>query len=185
MRVGIFGGSFNPPHVGHVLAATYALCQGEVDLVLVVPTFCHPFGKSLAGFQSRYEMSKLAFEWLPGVQVSDIENTLPTPSRTLNTVEALLGRHPEWQLRLIMGADLLHEAERWFAFDRLREVAPPLVIGRSGYPSDSDTFLDLPKVSSSYLRELTRQQDWGGVRRLTHFAVAEYIIANGLYQDRP
>ena len=65
LRVALFGGSFNPPHVGHVLAVTYALSVGLVERVLVVPVFEHALGKRLAPFEHRVEMSRRAFGWLP------------------------------------------------------------------------------------------------------------------------
>ena len=75
-RVGVFGGSFNPPHVGHVLAAAYLLSMAAVDRVLVIPVFRHPFAKTLASFEDRLAMCQLAMTWLPQVEVSDIERQL-------------------------------------------------------------------------------------------------------------
>ena len=75
-RVALFGGSFNPPHMGHVLAVAYVLGVGLVDRVLVVPVFEHALGKQLVPFQHRLEMARRAFGWLPRVEVSTIEEQL-------------------------------------------------------------------------------------------------------------
>ena len=71
-RVAIYGGSFNPPHVGHVLAVAYVLATAEIDEVLVVPAFQHPFSKELAGFDDRFALCEAAFGFLPRTSVSKI-----------------------------------------------------------------------------------------------------------------
>ena len=97
--VGFFGGSFNPPHVAHVLSVTTLLRSVEgVDRVLVVPTYMHPFAKALAPFDDRVRMCELAMGWIPGVEVSRVEETLGGESRTLRTIEHLASAHPDWNL---------------------------------------------------------------------------------------
>src|SRR5678816_1236754 len=95
-RVAIFGGSFNPPHVAHMLAVVYALSTQQIERVLVVPVFQHPFAKELAPFEDRLAMARLALGWLPRTEVSTIERELGGESRTLRTIEALADRHPSW-----------------------------------------------------------------------------------------
>jgi hypothetical protein len=105
--IAIFGGSFNPPHVAHVLAVTFVLATAEVDRVLVVPTFQHPFAKALASYEDRVRMCTLAMGWLPRVEVSRVEEELGGESLTLRTLEHLHAQHPDWQMRLVIGADVL------------------------------------------------------------------------------
>lgn len=191
VSVGLFGGSFNPPHVGHVLSIAYALSAGLVERVVAVPVYAHALGKSLAPFAERLNMARLAFEWLPAVEVSDIEQGLGTPSRTLETVRALLSRHPDWQLRLLVGSDILGELHQWHAFREIERLAPPLVLPRPGAPQpgqpDQATRM-LPDVSSTEVRNLLR--DWAGGRapeaaaqleRLVPRAVLRFIRERGLY----
>src|SRR5262249_41133779 len=152
-----FGGSFNPPHVAHVLAVVYALSIAPIDHVLVVPVFQHPFAKELASFEDRLEMCALALGWLPRVSGSALERDLGGESYTLRTVEHLRSQHPEWALRLLVGADVLLDLPKWHRFDRIAEIAPPLVLGRAGVPVDhapsagcivaSD--VALPRISST------------------------------------
>src|SRR6478735_3989939 len=92
-RVAIFGGSFNPPHVAHVLAVVYALSTAPIDEVLVVPVFHHPFSKELASFDERLAMCELALGWIPRVVVSSVERDLGGSSLTLRTVEHLAATH--------------------------------------------------------------------------------------------
>ena len=66
--VGVFGGSFNPPHLAHVLAVTVVLARFKVARVLVVPTYQHPFAKALASYEDRVKMCELAMGWLPRVE---------------------------------------------------------------------------------------------------------------------
>jgi nicotinate-nucleotide adenylyltransferase len=154
VTVALFGGSFNPPHVGHVLAVAYTLSVGLVDRVLVVPVFEHALGKRLAPFPHRLEMSERAFGWLPGVEVSRVEERLGAPSRTLRTIQALEVEHPEWRLRLLVGSDITGELEKWHAFEEIARRAPPLILPRAGSSEAGAQPALLPEVSSTRVRQL-------------------------------
>lgn len=150
--IAVFGGSFNPPHVGHVLATAYAMALG-FDHVVAPVVFEHAFGKRLASFDDRLEMARLAFAPIPGVKVSDIERHLPHPNRTLQTLQALQGQYPGRALRLLTGSDVIIEAHKWHRFDEVRRLAPPLVLGRQGTDDEGDYPCVLPEVSSTEVRE--------------------------------
>src|SRR5436305_7074018 len=133
MRVALFGGSFNPPHMGHELAALYVLETAPVDELWFVPTFKHAFEKALQPFEDRQHMCELAARALgPRARVSDIERDLGGESRTLRTVRALEARHPEHRFQLVVGADLVGEIDGWWGADELRREVPFIVVGRSG-----------------------------------------------------
>ena len=136
MNVFVFGGSFNPPHMSHVLAVTYLLAAAEPDQVLVVPCFQHPLAKGLAPFEDRVAMCERAMGWLPRTVVSRVEGELGGESRSLRTVAHLRATHPDWNLRLVVGADILLEAERWHAFDQVKALAPLFVLGRAGFQAE-------------------------------------------------
>jgi nicotinate-nucleotide adenylyltransferase len=155
--VALFGGSFNPPHEGHVLAAAHVLSIGAVERVLVVPVYEHALRKRLVGFERRVAMARLAFEWLPGVEVSTIEAELGAPSRTLRTVEALQERYPTWDLRLMVGSDILREIHQWHAFDEIVRRAPLLVLKRAGVSQGEVSECQLPLVSSTEVRQLLQR----------------------------
>lgn len=154
--VAVFGGSFNPPHIAHVLAATYVASLGICDHLVVAPVFAHAFEKELAPFEQRLELCRRAMGFIPGVEISDIESGLAPPSYTLNTLQALQRANPEWRLRLVVGADVLGETHKWHAFDQVQALAPLLVLGRVGYARSDAPDAVLPDVSSTRIRELLR-----------------------------
>ena len=180
-RVAIYGGSFNPPHLAHVLAVTVVLATEEVDRVLVIPTYKHPFAKPLAPYDDRVEMCALAMGWLPRVEVSRVEEELGGESRTLRTLEHLRAGHPDWSMRLVMGADLLVEAPRWFRFDAIRAIAPPLVVGRAGVDTPGAPPAVLPAISSTDVRTKVAAAKWDELAQLVPRRVLALIRERGLY----
>jgi nicotinate-nucleotide adenylyltransferase len=181
-RVAVYGGSFNPPHLAHLLAVTVALATEEIDRVVVVPTFLHPFAKELAPYDDRVEMCRRAMGWLPGVEVSRVEEELGGESRTLRTLEHLQAAHPSWSLRLLIGADLLTEAPRWFRFDAVRAIAPLLVLGRVGVDEPGAPPPVLPAISSTDVRAKVKAGDWSALASLVPREVLAVIRARGLYR---
>jgi nicotinate-nucleotide adenylyltransferase len=154
MRVAIYGGSFNPPHVAHVLTVAYVLGFEPVDEVLCVPVYQHAFDKDLAAFDDRVRMLELAVGWLPNARVSEIERELPRPNYTLATLRRLRAEHADWSLRLVIGSDVLHERHNWKGFDEIEKLAPPIVLGRVGHAHPDAPPPLLPEVSSTRIREL-------------------------------
>ena len=185
--VAIFGGSFDPPHVSHVLAAVYALKVGGFERVLVVPVFEHAFHKQLTPFSHRLRMAELAFAGIEGVEVSSVESELKTPSLTLRTLEHLTVVHPDWALRLLVGSDVLSETAKWHAFERIAELAPPYVVARPGYEHPSVQGALLPDVSSTRIREALVEPSAENAARLSGSvpsAVLAYIAEHELYGKR-
>lgn len=154
LRRAVFGGSFDPVHVGHVLCVHYLLAIGAVDRVTVPVVFQHALDKRLTPFSHRLQMCRRAFAHEPRVEVSDLERGLPRPSFTLRTLQALRGVHPEDTFRLVVGTDVLSEVERWHRFDEVQKLAPLLVVGRRGHPTPSGPPEVLPEVSSTEIRRL-------------------------------
>jgi nicotinate-nucleotide adenylyltransferase len=183
MRLGVYGGSFDPPHVAHVLLAAYALAVGEFDRVLVVPVFAHAFNKALAPFEHRVRMCELAFEELPKVEISPIESELPTPSRTLATLERVAALYPGAELRLLVGTDVLRDVAKWHAFDAVSRLAPLFVVGRAGH--DAAGRFALPPVSSTRVRALCANLEDPDARaelaELLPAKVLRYVESQRLY----
>lgn len=137
IRIGLYGGSFNPIHCGHVMIAHWALMTGEYDKLYVVPTFKHNFGKALLDYDARFQMVQMAFEHLNGfVEVSPVEQQIGN-SITANTVEYLkehleaVGYAP--QFTMLIGTDVADQLDNWTGIDRLRKLANFQVIDRSLY----------------------------------------------------
>lgn len=197
MRIALFGGSFDPPHIGHQLACQYVLLTHEVDEVWLVPVFRHAFDKRSSPFTHRVAMCRIAAASLHQgrVRVDTIEEELAAagggPSYTLLTVRALKRRHPEHDFSLIIGTDLLKERERWYHFPELAAELPFLVIGRDGVGGvDEGTLLArdvrhaepllMPAVSSTEVRALLMrgERPAGWVAR----EILDYIEQHGLYR---
>lgn len=181
-RIGFFGGSFNPPHIAHVLAVHYALLRWQFDFVAVVPTFDHPFDKELVDFAHRMRMTRIAFEHLgERVHVLSVEQELPHPSYTWQTLQHLRHCYPDSELALLIGSDILEELPRWHNADALQREFPIYVIPRIGENSpvgEARTGL-LPALSSSQVRELLRKGE--DVSGLVPARVLGYIREYELY----
>ncbi len=185
MRVAVFGGSFNPPHIAHVLAVTYVASLGLCERVLVVPVHAHAFDKHLAPFASRLAMCREAMGFIPGVEISDIEASLTPPNYTLHMLQALAERHPGWKLRLVVGADVLVESHKWHAWDAVCALAPPIVLGRVGYARADAPPAVLPDVSSTRIRELLASHEPQAAEQLSWLlprSVRDAISREGLYR---
>lgn len=181
MRVALFGGSFDPPHVAHQMACLYVLATREVDEIWMLPCFQHPFDKRSAPFSHRVAMCRLAAGLLGDrVRVCTIEEELGGQSYTLRTVRALQARHPEHSFSIIIGADLVKERERWYGWPELSTLVPFVIVGRLGVEDGPTSDFDLPAVSSTAVRAAlgAGQRPAAHVPRL----VLDYIEAQGLYR---
>lgn len=185
MNVVFFGGSFDPPHVAHVLCVAYALAVGDFERALVVPVYEHAFGKSLGDFEHRARLCELAFEGDPRVEVSRVEAELPRPNYTLRTLQHLTKARPELRLRLLMGSDVIADTAKWYRFDEVEKLAPPFVVPRARAREPGDAFGLLPALSSSEVRALLARRAEPGVRerleRVLPWRVLAYIEEHGLY----
>jgi nicotinate-nucleotide adenylyltransferase len=179
VRVAIYGGSFNPPHVGHAMIAAWIRWTARADEVWLVPTFRHAFEKRLAPWEDRVEMARrLATALGDWCRVETVEAELPVPSYTVRTLEVLAGRNPHAQLALVVGADVAEQLGAWKDVDRLLARFPLIRVGREGYPPvpDAPTF---PDLSSTEVRN--RVAGRLPVGHLVPEKVLEWIEARGLY----
>lgn len=181
--VALLGGSFDPPHVGHVMAAWWVLATQAVDEVWLLPAWRHPFGKALAPYPDRVRMCRLAAAGLRGVKVSTAERELegdPLCGMTVRTLEHLRAKHPGTRFALVVGTDILREVDKWYRWDRVARLARVVVVGRAGYPAGAPAGAPLlPAVSSTEVRaRLGRGED---ARGLVTAAVAAYARERKLY----
>jgi nicotinate-nucleotide adenylyltransferase len=184
----LFGGSFDPVHVGHLIAAEAA---GEAldARVRFVPARVQPFKRPAQGAtpDQRADMLDLAVAGNPRLAVERIELTLPAPSYTVRTLQALAEREPGNRFTLLLGADAAAELHAWFEVDALPALADVVVFARPGasLPRHPAIRRVVPvpavDVSATLIRERVRQAR--SIRYLVPDAVRDYIAAHGLYRE--
>lgn len=183
-NVAVYGGSFDPPHLGHVMVPTHLLLN-DPSIHQVLITVCYQqTGKNLTHFRHRMEMARLAFGWLPRVEVSAVEGHLGGESATLRTMEHLHKEHPDWALRFVMGSDLLETCHTWEGWAELEALAPPLPVGRAGISPvrEGQPTPISPLVSSTIVRGALYDGNYSEAERYLPAKVLEYIVQNKLYQ---
>lgn len=134
MRVGIFGGSFDPIHYGHLILAEQAREQGQLDQVwfLPAPRPPHKIDSNMTSFDQRVEMIRLAIAGNPAFRVELVEQEREDLSYTVVTLEELDRRHPDAEFFLLIGSDTLVEFHLWYRPLRILELAGLLVMARPG-----------------------------------------------------
>jgi nicotinate-nucleotide adenylyltransferase len=190
---GVFGGSFDPPHNGHVTLVRELIEKTPLANVIVAPSGNHPLKNQLAvaSFEHRLAMARLAFADIPHINVSDIENRRGLSGYTIDTLLALKQEDPARELAFLIGADLLPQFPSWHRpEDILREAI--LIVGqRPGHsqvtppdiPSESIRFVKTPllDISSSNLRSVIRASGINAVDGLVPKQVSNYIAEHRLY----
>ncbi|MEC7984281.1 MAG: hypothetical protein VX278_03900 [Myxococcota bacterium] len=161
MRIAVYGGSFNPPHVAHAMVASWLLWTDQVDEVWMVPVFRHAFesthDKRLAPYTLRLAWcQQMQTDVDVRIKVSDIESSLPVPSYSINTLDALQARHPEHRFSLVIGADVIPDLPKWNRWDKIESRYSPIIVGRGGYDSPKGA-VSFPTVSSSAIRKQLRE----------------------------
>lgn len=158
--VGVFGGAFDPPHIGHLVVAQDVVEALELDLLLVIPTARPPHrGVQMSGEQ-RLELTRAAFGDDPRMQVSDMELSRPGPSWTVRTLESIRDSLRPDRIWLVIGADQYGSFDSWRQPARILELADLAVMPRDGEAARSDgryPFTEVPvtrvDVSSTRIRE--------------------------------
>ena len=134
MRLGVFGGSFNPPHVGHFLIASDAFEALGLDKLLIVPAAANPLKGEppAAGVLERLRMAEMTFAADPRFEVSSMEIDRGGLSYTVDTLEALAEKYVGAELVLLLGMDAIRTMEKWKRPERIRELARLAVLTRGG-----------------------------------------------------
>lgn len=187
MKVGLFGGSFDPVHLGHLVIAQEALWQLGLDRVLFIPT-AHPPHKPLGARESiahRLAMVRLAIEGLEGCETADAESR-SEPAYTVDTLRTARRLHgPEVMLYLLLGEDSLCDLSTWKEPDQILQLAALTVYPRPGEARVSDIphrRLSGPRIeiSSTWVRDRLGRGE--PVRYWVPEPVREYIARHGLYR---
>jgi nicotinate-nucleotide adenylyltransferase len=192
MRVGVFGGTFDPPHVGHLLLASDARDALRLDTLIFVPASTQPFKAHtppVASPQDRLEMLRLAVADDANYTVDDTELGRKGLSFTVDTLEHLAKKHPGAKLFLLLGEDALAGVDQWRNPGRIRELATLAVMRRSA--TQGSLFAPIPAdvvavsarcvdVSSTEIRE--RLQAGKSIKGFVPDSVERFIDARGLYR---
>ncbi len=134
MKIGIYGGSFNPVHFGHIGLAEWVLGHTDLDEIwfMVSPNNPLKSASELMDEKLRYHLAQLATAELEGIRPSDFELHLPRPSYTINTLEQLTAAYPQHQFSLIIGSDNMAIFHKWKDWQRILALYPIIVYPREG-----------------------------------------------------
>ena len=202
MRIAVFGGSFNPPHIGHVEAAKAASAELCADKLIIMPAARPPHKEQEQGSPSaeeRFKLALLAFNELPNTEVSDLELRRSGTSYTIDTLSELKNIYPDDELFLLMGSDMLMSFETWKDYKRILELATLAAFSRESdermqIHAQAERFANAygvsvceiglvpTEVSSSELREQLRNRS--GNNFLPEFVYSE-IIKHRYYSAKP
>ncbi len=185
MRIAIFGGTFNPIHIGHTSLAQSLIEQKLVDEVWLMVSPQNPLkGNDAANYTDRMSMARIATKGIRGIVVSDFERHLPIPSYTITTLTKLSEVYPQHQFSLVIGADNWENFTRWHQADQIMTHYPILIYQRPGHtidlslaPEGSDIrIVNTPiyNVSSTEIRNRQKLE-------MINPDVLEYIRVHKLY----
>jgi nicotinate-nucleotide adenylyltransferase len=191
LETGLFSGSFNPIHMGHLMLANYISAFTSLQEIWFVVTPHSPLKKreSLLSDAVRLEMVRLALEDYPTMRVSDVEFYMPRPSYTIDTLNLLSELHPERKFSLIIGGDNWLLFDRWKDYKLILERYPLIVYPRPGENvqipeslSQTVKVVNAPQleISSTFIRNSI--QEGKNVRAFLPPKVYEYILQNQLYR---
>ena len=159
-EISLLGGSFNPPHIGHLMAALYLRATLGSEEVWLLPSFNHPFGKPLEAFDDRVAMCEaMALDVGPWLKVSRAEAEVGGEGRTIELLEWLLPRTPDTKFRWVIGSDILDDLPKWKSWDRIEQLVQVTVLHRAGYPSARALGPPIVEVSSTEIRRLLDSGD--------------------------
>ena len=197
MKIGILGGTFDPPHIGHLVIADQAFTQLRLDKVWFAPVGQPPHKdlKRVTATQRRVEMTRLAIQDNPNFELTEADVHRPTPHYITTLFELLCKQHPDWEWYLIVGGDSLMELPRWHEPMRLLELTRLVVALRPGFKPDMATleqalpgisarieWIDSPLIDLAS-RDLQRRAREGlSLRYVVSREVVEYIVTHQLYK---
>ncbi len=188
-KVGILGGTFNPPHIGHLIIANEVRHACDLDEVRLIPTSSPPHKEASVGVtgQQRLEMVTCATADIEGIKASSFEVDRGGVSYTYDTIVGLVAAEPETKFYFIIGGDMIDTLHTWYRIEELVEMVTFIGVGRPGSESKSNypvTMIEIPEIdlSSTLIRQ--RFQEGGTVALLIPSTVESYIREAGLYGSK-
>lgn len=179
-RLGIFGGTFDPPHVGHTIVAMDLVEALELDRLLVVPVAHPPHRATAWPAETRLAFARTAFAGDPRIEVSDLELRRSGPSYTVDTLEQIRAAHPDARLFLVVGRDQYEEFGDWHRPERIVELAELVVMRRNGLAPPHDgrfpyRSVDVTRVDLSATEIRERLAEGRSIRYLVPGAIHEAV----------
>lgn len=185
------GGSFDPPHLCHKILALSMVTMARLEEVWIIPCGGHAFQKNLTPFFHRLHMCNLAFSGMPFVKVVAVEDTLPKPNFTVNTLKFLKARFPMIHFTLGLGSDLVGDFPKWHDSQEISNLADIAIFMRQSFALSTlppglknarvyDEFL-LPNINSTTLRTALSAQGATSSPAVIDEAVAQYCVRQSLY----
>ena len=193
MNLGIYGGTFNPPHLGHLIVAESVRDQLRLDKILFTPSFSTPnkYDPLLAPAPDRLAMTQLAIEGNPDFEISDLEIRRTGLSYTIDTIMGLENLFPESKLSLLIGSDNFLDFQSWKSPREILARVQLVVMNRPGIaapPARNEysrlvTFVNVPQIGISGTDIRRRIKLQRSIRYLVPRSVEEYILRHKLFQD--
>lgn len=187
-KIGIFGGTFDPPHVGHLLIANEILCELALDEVWFMPNQEPPHKEKSMNVSNddRVNMLQLSMKDHPKFRLETIELEREGRSYTFDTMQLLTERYPDKEFYFIIGADMIEYLPNWYKIEELVQLVTFVGVNRPNFNHETDypiIFVDIPEIgiSSSDIRE--RLKKGKTVRYLLHDSVRKYIKEHKLYES--
>jgi len=190
MNIGLYFGSFNPIHMGHLIIANHLVNTSRVEELWFIVSPQNPFKNSagLLNEQHRLSLVKIAIEGETRLKASNIEFKLPRPSYTINTLTYLSEKYPVHQFHIVMGSDGFHNLNKWKNSEAIIKNYPIIIYKRPGFEitdnyGASIKLLNAPllEISSTHIRELIRKKK--SIRYLVTDAVKNEIEINNYYSS--
>lgn len=187
MKIALFGGSFDPPHNGHIAAVRAAIEILDLDFVYVIPTGQNPFKETTASEDIRFNLATLAFQDIPKVKVLGCEIGHDGVNYTIDTVNWLMEHDEAFKSAtryLLIGNDLVPELEKWREYKKLFEQVQPVVLtrGEERILRDDLLFIQTPRIDISSTDIRARIHDGQSVAHLVPHQVAAFIQQLHLYE---
>lgn len=188
-KVGILGGTFNPPHLGHLIMAEQVKDQLDLDKIFFMPTAEPPHAsvtKTTIASDVRVHMLELATMDNPDFEIERFEVDQGGKNYTYNTMKALIELYPTVDFYFVVGADMIADMPTWYKIDELVQLVQFVGVNRPGYLGETDypiIMVDIPStdISSSNIRKKVAQDC--SIKYLVPEDVRNYIALEGLYQD--
>ncbi len=188
MKIFLYGGTFDPVHLGHtkIIDRISKLC----DKIIVLPTYKSPNKNTFpkAGSNNRFEMLNILYEKSKNIKISDYELKQKKTTFSINTINYYKKKYKKAHISFVLGLDLFNSLDRWYKIDEIKEKVDFVVLNRSIDTNNNLNFDDITyiedfdnELSSSSIRDLLQRNELKQVKKMLPLKVFNYIFDKGLY----